>query len=49
MYMLALVSSGSTIRILYLREYFDSWADPLDLSKYHKMLMPLQLLVEDDD
>jgi hypothetical protein len=40
MYMLALVSSGSSVRILYPRESFDSWADPLDLSEYHKMLMP---------
>jgi hypothetical protein len=40
MYMLALVSSGSSIRILYPRESFDSWEYPLDLSEYHKMLMP---------
>jgi hypothetical protein len=41
MYMLALVSSGSSVRILYPRESFDSWADPLDLStqEYHKMLL----------
>jgi hypothetical protein len=40
MYMLALISSGSSVRILYPRESFDSWEDPLDLSEYHKMLMP---------
>jgi hypothetical protein len=40
MYMLALVNSGSSIRISYPREYFDSWEDPLDLSDYHKMLIP---------
>jgi hypothetical protein len=27
MYMPTVVSSGSSIRILYPREYFDSWAD----------------------
>jgi hypothetical protein len=27
MYMPVVVSSGSSIRILYPREYFDSWAD----------------------
>jgi hypothetical protein len=40
MYMLALVSSGSFVRILYPRESFDSCTDPLDLSEYHKMLIP---------
>jgi hypothetical protein len=35
MYMLALVSSGSSVRILYPRESYDSWADPLGLSEYH--------------
>jgi hypothetical protein len=28
MYMLAMVSSGSSVRILYLRESYDSWVDP---------------------
>jgi hypothetical protein len=28
MYMPVVVSSGSSIRILYPREYFDSWEDP---------------------
>jgi hypothetical protein len=28
MYMPVVVSSGSSIRILYPREYFDSWANP---------------------
>jgi hypothetical protein len=28
MYMPAVVSSGSSVRILYPRESFDSWADP---------------------
>jgi hypothetical protein len=28
MYMPVVVSSGSFIRILYPREYFDSWEDP---------------------
>jgi hypothetical protein len=28
MYMTVVVSSGSSIRILYPRESFDSWADP---------------------
>jgi hypothetical protein len=27
MYMLAMVSSGSSIRILYPRESYDSWTD----------------------
>jgi hypothetical protein len=40
MYMLALVCSGSSIRIVYPRESFDSRADLLDLSEYHKMLIP---------
>jgi hypothetical protein len=35
MYMLALVSSGSSVRILYPRESFGSWADPLGLSEYN--------------
>jgi hypothetical protein len=39
MYMLALVSSGSSVRILNPRKYFDSWADPLDPSEYHMMLL----------
>jgi hypothetical protein len=39
MYMLALVGSGSSVRILYPRESFDFWANPLDLSKYHMMLL----------
>jgi hypothetical protein len=28
MYMLVVVSSGSFVRILYLRESFDSWENP---------------------
>jgi hypothetical protein len=28
MYMPDVVSSGSSVRILHPREYFDSWADP---------------------
>jgi hypothetical protein len=28
MYMLDVVSSGSSVRILYPREYYDFWADP---------------------
>jgi hypothetical protein len=28
MYMPALVNSGSSDRILYPREYYDSWVDP---------------------
>jgi hypothetical protein len=28
MYMLAVVSSGSSVRILYPRESYDSWVDP---------------------
>jgi hypothetical protein len=28
MYMLVVVSSGSSIRILYPRESYDSWKDP---------------------
>jgi hypothetical protein len=39
MYMLDLVSSGSSVRILYPREYFDSWENPLDLSEYHEILI----------
>jgi hypothetical protein len=35
MYMLSLVSSGSSVRILYPRESYDSWEDPLGLSEYH--------------
>jgi hypothetical protein len=31
MYMLAMVNSGSSVRILYPRESFDFWADPEDL------------------
>jgi hypothetical protein len=27
MYMLAMVSSGSSVRILYPREFYDSWVD----------------------
>jgi hypothetical protein len=33
MYMLVVVSSGSSIRILYHREFFDSWADPEGLTR----------------
>ena len=39
MYMLALVSSGSSVRILDPRESFDSSTDPLDLLEYYKMLL----------
>jgi hypothetical protein len=28
MYILEVVNSGSSIRILYPREYYDSWEDP---------------------
>jgi hypothetical protein len=28
MYMPTVVNSGISVRILYLREYYDSWADP---------------------
>jgi hypothetical protein len=28
MYMPVVVSSGISVRILYLREYYDSWVDP---------------------
>jgi len=28
MYMLAMVNSGSLVRILYPRKYYDSWEDP---------------------
>jgi hypothetical protein len=43
MYMLALLSSGSSVRILYPRESFDSWVDPLDLSEYQKMFVLMLL------
>jgi hypothetical protein len=33
------VPRGSSIRILYPRESYDSWADPYGLSEYHKMLL----------
>jgi hypothetical protein len=40
MYMLAVVNSGSSVRILYPRESYDSWVDPEGsgkdgLSEYH--------------
>jgi hypothetical protein len=42
LYYRILIRSGSSIRISYPSEYFDSWEDPLDLSKYHKMLLSFQ-------
>jgi hypothetical protein len=40
MYMPVVVSSGSSVRILYPRESYDSWADPeglvRGLSEYHR-------------